>query len=82
MAEQSPMTPNGTGDADRGTACPTDGRQGGPPREGGGTTGEGNLAPMQANRTGGATGGVGAGDGDDDDDAQRPARAGTLPPDA
>ena len=61
-----------------GDACPPDGRQAGPPREAGGTTGEGNLAPMQANRTGGATGGV----GDGDDDAERPARAGTIPPDA
>lgn len=56
--------------------CPSDGRRAGPPREGGGTTGEGNLAPMQANRTGGATGGVGA------EDAQEPARSGTIPPDA
>ena len=30
----------------------------GPVREAGGTTGEGNLSPAQANRTGGATGGV------------------------
>jgi hypothetical protein len=50
----------------------------GPPREAGGTTGEGNLSPQQANRTGGATGGVGAADGN----ADRPARAGTIPPDA
>ena len=30
----------------------------GPVREGGGTTGAGNLSPNSANRTGGATGGV------------------------
>ena len=47
----------------------------GPPREAGGTTGEGNLSPEQSNRTGGATSGVG-------DESQRPARAGTIPPDA
>lgn len=61
-----------------GTTCPPGSRQAGPPREAGGTTGEGNLTPMQANRTGGATGGV----RDDEDDAQRPARSGTVPPDA
>ena len=61
------------------SSCPPDGRQSGPPREGGGTTGEGNLAPMQANRTGGATSGVAA---DEDPSQQRPARSGTLPPDA
>jgi hypothetical protein len=33
-------------------------RDGGPPREAGGTTGAGNLSPGQASRTGGATGGV------------------------
>jgi hypothetical protein len=33
---------------------------GGPVREAGGTTGEGNLSPNQASRTGGATGGVDA----------------------
>ena len=65
-----------TSDRD-GAACAPDGRRVGPPREAGGTTGEGNLAPMQANRTGGATGGV-----DADPDASRPARAGTVPPDA
>jgi hypothetical protein len=65
-------------DPDDQPACPPDARPSGPPREAGGTTGEGNLAPMQANRTGGATGGVGAGD----EGEQRPARAGTVPPDA
>ena len=50
----------------------------GPPREAGGTTGEGNLSPAQASRTGGATGGLGTADGN----ADRPARAGTIPPDA
>jgi hypothetical protein len=47
----------------------------GPVREGGGTTGEGNLSPQQASRTGGATGGVGT-------DEQAPSRAGTIPPSA
>ena len=62
-------------DAPVGQACDPDAGPAGPPREGGGTTGEGNLSPQQASRTGGATGGVG-------DDAQRPARSGTVPPDA
>ena len=57
------------------STCPATPGPAGPPREGGGTTGEGNLAPMQANRTGGATGGVG-------NDAQQPTRSGTIPPDA
>jgi hypothetical protein len=57
-------------------ACAPDGGQSGPPREGGGTTGEGNLAPMQASRTGGATGGVASGPAD------LPSRSGTVPPDA
>lgn len=48
---------------------------GGPVREAGGTTGEGNLSPQQASRTGGATSGVGS-------EQQKPARSGTLPPDA
>lgn len=58
-----------------GRACDPDAPTG-PPREAGGTTGEGNLSPQQASRTGGATGGVGAESND------RPARAGTIPPDA
>jgi hypothetical protein len=62
-------------DADAGRACDPDDKPAGPPREAGGTTGEGNLSQQQASRTGGATGGVG-------DDAQRPARSGTIPPDA
>ena len=62
--------------ADAGPACNPDDKPTGPPREAGGTTGEGNLSPQQASRTGGATGGVG------DGDAQRPARSGTIPPDA
>jgi hypothetical protein len=45
----------------------------GPVREGGGTTGAGNLSPGGANRTGGATSGVSEAD---------PARARDLPPDA
>ena len=49
---------------------------GGPPREGGGTTGEGNLSPEQASRTGGATSGVAS------SEQQKPARSGTIPPDA
>ncbi len=61
--------------AEDGRACDPDARAAGPPREAGGTTGEGNLSPQQASRTGGTTGGVGA-------DAQRPARSGTVPPDA
>lgn len=47
----------------------------GPPREGGGTTGANNLSPAQANRTGGATGGVGT-------DGHQPSRAGQVPPSA
>ena len=49
----------------------------GPVREAGGTTGEGNLSPAQASRTGGATGGV-----QTDPDTQRPARSGQVPPSA
>jgi hypothetical protein len=52
-----------------------DDRAGGPVREAGGTTGEGNLSAGQASRTGGATSGVGS-------EQQKPARAGTIPPDA
>jgi hypothetical protein len=48
---------------------------GGPVREAGGTTGEGNLSPGQASRTGGATSGIGS-------EQQKPARSGTIPPDA
>jgi hypothetical protein len=50
-------------------------RAGGPVREAGGTTGEGNLSPQQASRTGGATSGVGS-------EQQQPSRSGTIPPDA
>jgi hypothetical protein len=42
-------------------ACPEqceDGKAAGPVREAGGTTGAGNLSEGQADRTGGATGGV------------------------
>ena len=58
-------------------ACDADdrGSAGGPVREAGGTTGEGNLSPQQASRTGGATSGVGT-------EEQKPARSGTIPPDA
>ncbi len=56
-------------------ACNPDAGPSGPPREAGGTTGDGNLSPQGANRTGGATSGIGS-------DADRPARAGTVPPDA
>ena len=73
MSEQQPVNPSTNDNA----TCPPDGRPSGPPREAGGTTGEGNLAPMQANRTGGATSGVAA-----NDEAQKPARSGTVPPDA
>ena len=44
-----------------GEACEADcnpGADAGPPREGGGTTGAGNLAEGGASRTGGATGGT------------------------
>lgn len=75
MAESDVTKLNPDDDRDA-TACPPDGPRAGPPREAGGTTGEGNLAPMQANRTGGATSGV------SDEPDQRPARSGTLPPDA
>jgi hypothetical protein len=47
-----------------------------PPREGGGTTGAGNLSPGQASRTGGATSGV------ESQDITKPTPADTLPPDA
>ncbi len=50
-------------------------RRVGPVREAGGTTGENNLSPQQANRTGGATGGVG-------DEGQEPSKSGTIPPSA
>lgn len=76
MAESDVTKPNPDDGPDT-AACPPGARRAGPPREGGGTTGQGNLAPMQANRTGGATSGVDAGP-----DANRPARAGTVPPDA
>lgn len=39
-------------------ACEPKKNRPGPTREGGGTIGAGNLSPNQANRTGGATGGV------------------------
>lgn len=40
-------------------SCPPgENTKSGPVREAGGTTGAGNLSPEQANRTGGATGGV------------------------
>jgi hypothetical protein len=39
-------------------ACAADGGRPGPAREGGGTTGGGNLSEGQADRTGGATAGV------------------------
>ena len=51
-------------------ACDPSDRSG-PPREGGGTTGAGNLSPGGANRTGGATSGV--------DPSQRPPRHGSEP---
>ena len=70
--ERSQRPPGSQPDA---AACDPDDAPTGPPREAGGTTGEGNLSPNQASRTGGATSGVGS-------DAQRPARAGTIPPDA
>ena len=44
--------------ADACGACDSDQTRPGPVREAGGTTGAGNLSPMQADRTGGATGGV------------------------
>ena len=56
-------------------ACDPDAGPSGPPREAGGTTGEGNLSPEQASRTGGATSGVGS-------DQQKPARSGMIPPHA
>jgi hypothetical protein len=48
---------------------------GGPVREAGGTTGDGNLSPQAASRTGGATSGVGSAQ-------QKPSREGEIPPDA
>jgi hypothetical protein len=57
-------------------ACEADrAPSGGPVREAGGTTGEGNLSAEQSSRTGGATSGVGS-------EQQKPARTGTIPPDA
>ena len=47
----------------------------GPVREGGGTTGAGNLSPGGASRTGGATGGVAP-------DEARTDRSRAIPPDA
>ena len=78
MAESdvTKINPDDDDDDRAAAACPPDGRRAGPPREAGGTTGDGNLAPMQAPRTGGATSGV------SDEPGDRPARAGTLPPDA
>ena len=64
---QSKSNPDGVTSAApaAGEPCAADDtRRPGPPREGGGTTGAGNLSPEQANRTGGATDGVeGAGTG-------------------
>lgn len=48
----------------------------GPVREGGGTTGAGNLSPGQASRTGGATSGVSP------DDAAKPSQRREVPPSA
>jgi hypothetical protein len=48
----------------------------GPVREGGGTTGAGNLSPGQANRTGGATSGVSP------DNASNPPQRREVPPSA
>ena len=62
------------GDDQAGSHTDADSAPSGPVREGGGATGEGNLSPGQASRTGGATSGVGT-------DAQRPARAGKIAPD-
>ena len=45
----------------------------GPVRESGGTTGQGNLSPGQASRTGGTTGGVRT------QDEAAPARSGQIP---
>lgn len=61
-------------DPDACEACEPKKNRPGPTREGGGTTGAGNLSPDQANRTGGATGGV-------DDNAQpaAPPRRGVEP---
>ena len=74
MKDQDTTTAARSGEACGAVKCDPD-TPAGPPREGGGTTGEGNLSPQQASRTGGATGGVGS-------DADVPSRAGTLPPDA
>lgn len=53
--------------------CETD-SESGPVREGGGTTGANNLSPMQASRTGGATGGI-------DPAGRTPAKSGRVEPD-
>ena len=74
MADQQTNPRASTGASDR-EACDPHDTPAGPPREAGGTTGEGNLSPQQASRTGGTTSGVGS-------EQQTPARSGTIPPDA
>ena len=72
--EQKQTNPDASAPEQCDVACEAR-RESGPVREGGGTTGAANLAAGQANRTGGATSGVGT-------DAQRPAKAGRVPPSA
>lgn len=74
--EQEDHTPPADA-CDAGGKCDPNGsaREAGPVREAGGTTGQGNLSPGQASRTGGATGGVRT------EDQMPPARAGQVPAD-
>ena len=62
----------GHGDACDASCAP----ESGPVREGGGTTGAGNLSPGEANRTGGATSGVSP------DNAPKPSQRRQVPPSA
>ena len=75
MGDQQQAAQRPSGQPDEAAACDPRDTPAGPPREPGGTTGEGNLSPNQASRTGGATSGVGS-------EEQKPARSGTIPPDA
>jgi hypothetical protein len=71
QVEQEDHTP----DANDGPKCDPNAGPTGPVREGGGATGQGNLSPGQASRTGGATGGVRT------EGQMSPSRAGQVPPD-
>jgi hypothetical protein len=74
MSTRQPSQDSAHDDCDPEACDAGDRAAGGPVREAGGTTGEGNLSPQQASRTGGATSGVGS-------EQQKSARSGTIPPD-